>query len=243
MERWEFKWFLVSPENDGPGEPTGRESRILKSCYRLVRWGWGQSAHICDGIAQFMSRDWSSGLSPKPGIGLEWPDSIHCVLFVPNLGICCFLRGKSWKFQAPAVTHVSTWPLACPLKSVRPSPGTILWRKLYSGKIILNYWPIARFSSAGNCHLPWMFLDCLLLGSPFRRLWSSFFLFSSELLLLSSYLPFPSQRCGWLISYFSHQSSWKAPLIHDLDRADTQYTPILWVSDSHLPEKEKPPAG
>lgn len=99
-----------------------------------------------------------------------------------------FLRGKSWKFQAPAVTHVSILPIARPLKPIRPSPGTVLWSKLYSKKIFFYHWPVILFNPTGNCHPSLNVLRLPLLKSPFKCLWSCLFLLSSKLLTVSSLL-------------------------------------------------------
>lgn len=127
MGGWEIKWFLVSPENDGPGDATGGQSRII----RIVPAWSSRVVSLLSVWWQCTLYVWGLKLgtvSPEPGIGLEWPGSCPlCPRFVPNLGLCCFLRGESWKFQAPAVTHVSISPIACPLKSARPRPGTVFF--------------------------------------------------------------------------------------------------------------------
>jgi hypothetical protein len=108
--------------------------------------------------------------------GNRWDlKTVHNELFVPNLVLFYFLRGKSWKFQAPVVTHVSKLLKACPLKPIRPSLDTVLWNMLYSRKIFLGYWPVIVLSPTVICLLFLKVIRLLLLKSLFKCLQSTLF--------------------------------------------------------------------
>lgn len=110
-------------------------------------------------------------------------------LFAPDLVLFFFcLRGKSWKFQAPAVIHVSPLLTAYALTSIRPRPSTIISRKPYSRKMVLTYQFFIMLIPLANC-LPFL---TIISPHPARISWiahaatASWFLSSPA---LASYEP------------------------------------------------------
>lgn len=151
-----------------------------------------------------------------------------------------FLRGKSWKFQAPAVTHVSTLPIARPLKPIRPSPGTVLWSKLYSRKIFLDHRPVIMFNPTGNCHPSLNVLRLLLLKSSFKCLWGCLFLLSFKLLTVSNFLfafPLIESLVAIMREYlfFLTRAPWTMILTK---KTLNKHTSIQWVIQLTCRERE-----
>lgn len=139
--------FLGSPQNCSPciGETFPFRAVTLKwTLFHfflgiktiLTRWNI-QLVHNCDGKAVYTWGFQLRALCSEPGIHVTWELS-QVELFRLILYFSFCLRGKSWKFQAPAVIHVSPFLTAYALTSIRPRPGTIFWRKPYSRKTVLT---------------------------------------------------------------------------------------------------------
>lgn len=106
-------------------------------------------------------------VSPEPGISL-WNDlnADHYVLFVINLGLCCFLKGRIMKIPGTCCDICEYITNSLSLEIHQTKPGTVLWCELYSRKIFLDHWPVIMFKPSGNCH---PFLNVLRL-TPFKCL-------------------------------------------------------------------------
>lgn len=147
------------------------------------------------------------------------------------------------------MTYVSTLPIACPLKPIRASPGTVLWSKLYSRKIFLDHWPVIMFSPAGICPSSLHVLRLPPAQTPFQTPVNQSFPLPSKLLTGSGLSPASPRTESWVAhgppmrEYLlspTRAPRRQVPLIHGLDRADIRCTPIRGVLHSYLGEKGKP---
>lgn len=91
-------WFPVSLGNVDPDDSIGREFRIIK-----IVSAWSERVVILLTFVMGKHSFYIWGLklgavSPEPGISLGNDlKADHYVLFVINLGLCCFLKGKIMK--------------------------------------------------------------------------------------------------------------------------------------------------
>lgn len=152
--------FPVCPRNVDPGDSVGREFRIIRivSAWsgRVVTFpslSWWESAFY---IWRLNSGLWVQ--SQELVCGMTWTlTTMYCLWLIWDFVV--FLRGESWKFQAPAVTYVSILPIACPLKSIRPSQGLFFGVSFIPERYFLITGQSLCSSLQGTATPSWMFLD------------------------------------------------------------------------------------